>query len=96
VITYAVTCNHIHLLAMDSSSDVISKSMQLVSGGRHRKIIVKHPGQVRVKNDSDAGGGSDDPQEFVIRESQAVYNSDNTAESCVLSGENTVFWANDS
>jgi len=39
VITYAVTCNHIqvtrndiHLLAVDSSSDVISKSMQLVSG----------------------------------------------------------------
>jgi putative transposase len=32
VITYAVTCNHIHLLAVDSGKDVISKSMQLLSG----------------------------------------------------------------
>lgn len=32
VLTYAVTCNHIHLLAADSGRDVISKSMQLVSG----------------------------------------------------------------
>ena len=32
VLTYAVTCNHIHLLAVDSSKDVISKSMQMVSG----------------------------------------------------------------
>jgi len=32
VLTYAVTCNHIHLLAVDSGRDVISKSMQLLSG----------------------------------------------------------------
>ena len=32
VITYAVTCNHIHLLAVDSRKEVISKSMQLLSG----------------------------------------------------------------
>ncbi len=32
VLTYAVTSNHIHLLAVDSYKDVISKSMQLVSG----------------------------------------------------------------
>jgi len=32
VITYAVTCNHIHLLAVDSRKEIISKSMQLVSG----------------------------------------------------------------
>ena len=32
VITYAVTCNHIHLLAVDSGKDIISKSMQLLSG----------------------------------------------------------------
>jgi len=32
VITYAVTCNHIHLLAVDTGKDVISKSMQLLSG----------------------------------------------------------------
>ncbi len=32
ILTYAVTCNHIHLLAVDSGKNVISKSMQLVSG----------------------------------------------------------------
>lgn len=32
VLTYAVTCNHIHLLAVDSGKDIISKSMQLISG----------------------------------------------------------------
>lgn len=32
VIIYTVTCNHIHLLAVDSAKDVISKSMQLLSG----------------------------------------------------------------
>lgn len=32
VITYAVTCNHIHLLAVDSRKEVLSKSMQLISG----------------------------------------------------------------
>ena len=32
VLTYAVTCNHIHLLAVDSGKGVISRSMQLVSG----------------------------------------------------------------
>ena len=32
VITYAVTCNHIHLLVVDSRKGLISKSMQLVSG----------------------------------------------------------------
>jgi len=32
VITYAVTCNHIHLLVVDSRKELISKSMQLVSG----------------------------------------------------------------
>ena len=32
VITYAVTCNHIHLLAVDTSKELISKSMQLISG----------------------------------------------------------------
>ena len=32
VITYAVTCNHIHLLVVDSSKELISKSMQLLSG----------------------------------------------------------------
>ena len=32
VLTYAVTCNHIHLLAVDSGRDIISKSMQLMSG----------------------------------------------------------------
>ena len=32
MITYAVTCNHIHLLAVDSSKELISKSMQLLSG----------------------------------------------------------------
>ena len=53
------------------------------------------PARSGSKNDSGVGA-SGDPQDFVIRESRAVYNSDNTAESCVLSGENTVFWANDS
>lgn len=32
MITYAVTCNHIHLLVVDSRRGVISKSMQLLSG----------------------------------------------------------------
>ena len=32
VLTYAVTCNHIHLLAVDSGKDIISQSMQLLSG----------------------------------------------------------------
>ena len=32
MLTYAVTCNHIHLLVVDSRKDLISKSMQLVSG----------------------------------------------------------------
>ena len=32
ILRLAVTCNHIHLLAVDSSSDVISKSIQLVPG----------------------------------------------------------------
>lgn len=32
MITYAVTCNHIHLPAVDSRKEIISKSMQLVSG----------------------------------------------------------------
>lgn len=32
VITYAVTCNHIHLLVVDSRKELISKSMQLLSG----------------------------------------------------------------
>lgn len=32
VITYAVTCNHIHLLAVDSHKELISRSMQLLSG----------------------------------------------------------------
>jgi len=32
VLTYAVTSNHIHLIAVDSYRDVISQSMQLLSG----------------------------------------------------------------
>ena len=32
MITYAVTCNHIHLLVVDSRKELIFKSMQLMSG----------------------------------------------------------------
>ena len=80
---------------IERNQDKFGKSYKITAVPAQPPFKVKHPCQVRVKNDSGAGG-SDDPQDFVIRESRAAYNSDDTAESCVLSGENTVFWANDS
>jgi putative transposase len=32
VLNYMITCNHVHLLAIDNEKDVISKSMQLAAG----------------------------------------------------------------